>query len=183
MSVGIGTISKGRVQQAMEGVANDPKLRPGFLNALQGPQTPTDWIDFLRDSGGLSPGDENYFRNNWLYFWSQTYPVEAIVRQSLIVAIDLATRDPDNGDERFLPIDCYWLWTNDTSKFEALITYNVRQVTRIILTPPPPTKPNMSLLTGMAPFWIVRASPVEVEQEIDKDPEGEWITVRIKAPA
>jgi hypothetical protein len=182
MSVGIGTISKGRVQQAIETAANDPKLRPGFLNALQGPQTSgTDWIDFLRDAGGLSPGDEDYFRTRWLQFWSQTYPVEAIVRQSLIEAIALANYDPVGEKERFLPIDCYWIWTNDASKFEALIAPNDRQVTRIILTPPPPTHPNTSILTGLAPFLIVKAGPVE--KELRQDPEGQWITVQIKAPA
>jgi hypothetical protein len=180
MSVGIGTISKGNVQQAIERVANNPLHRPNFLAALQGnPQIAgTDWIDFLRDTGGLATGDENYFRISWLQFWSKTYPVEAIVRQSLIVAINLA--DTHSTPQNFMPIDCYWIWTNDASKFEALITFNTRQVMRIILTPPPPTHPNMSTLTGEAPFWIVKANPVETV--IDTDPEGEWITVQIKAP-
>ena len=35
------------------------------------------------------------------------------MRQSLIEAIELADHDPVNEQERFLPIDCYWIWTND----------------------------------------------------------------------
>jgi hypothetical protein len=180
MSVGIGTISKGLLQQAIEKVANDPQRRPDFLNALQGPQMPTDWLAFLTDSRELDSAAESYVRNTWQKFWVQ-YPVEVIMRQSLIEAIQLATRDPVNGQERFLPIDCYWIWTNDSTKFEVLLTYNERQVTRILLTPPPPTNPNRSILTGLTPFWIVKANPVE--QAVRTDPEGQWITVQIKAPA
>jgi hypothetical protein len=184
MSEGIGMISKGLVQQAIENVANNPQQRGDFLRVLKDNNPEADWIHFLRDNGGLDIGAERYFREDWLRdFWSKAFPVEAIVRQSLIEAIELANRDPDTGQERFLPIDCYWIWTNDPSKFEALIAVNERQVTRIILTPPPPTTPTNPKrpLTRSTSFFIVKqAHPVE--EELRQDPQGQWITVRLKSP-
>ena len=38
MSVGIGTISKGLLQQAIEKVANNPQLRPDFLQPSKAPK-------------------------------------------------------------------------------------------------------------------------------------------------
>jgi hypothetical protein len=183
---GIGTISKGDLQKAIEKVANNPQLRSDFLAALKGtPTTPgTDWLEFLRNTDELDIQVERYVRDTWQKtFWSQ-YPVEPIMRQSLIEAIELAdslTADKQNP----MPIDCYWIYTNDPDKFEALITYNARQVTRIILTPPPPPPNHPPLLTGKAPFWIVKpanSAALVQEEEVRRDPEGQWITMQLKAP-
>ncbi len=109
MSVGIGTISKGLVQQAIEKVANDPKQQMAFLKILK--TSDEDWIVALRrkEAGGLGgnldQGAESYFRERWLKFWPD-HPVEAIVRQSLVETLELA-------GSRSVPIDCYWIWTND----------------------------------------------------------------------
>jgi len=180
MSVGIGTISKGLLQQAIESVTNDnnAQRRPGFLNALKGPQTPTDWLDFLRNSGELDRGAEHYVRNTWQKFW-QRYPVEPIMRQSLIEAIELAdnlTTDPKNP----MPIECHWIWTDDPDKFEVFITHNARQVTRILLTPRPPTNPALPLI-ALAPYFVVKPRiylNTEQEQELPRDPEAPGAIVR-----
>lgn len=174
MSVGIGTISKGLVQQAIEKVANDPEQRMAFLKILK--TQGGDWIAALRSKsagglgGDLAQGAESYFREQWLKFWPD-HAVEAIVRQSLVETLELA-------GSLSLPIDCYWIWTNDPKKFEALIAHNARQVTRIILTPKPPTNPPASL-TGLAPFLIVMGSPPEAVIQ-RYDPQGQWITVKPK---
>lgn len=183
MSVGIGRISKGLFQQAIERVANNEQLRPDFLATLKG--TPaisgTDWIDFLRDSGGLDRAAERYVRDQWLQFWP-SYPVEALLRQSLIEAIELAnTHNPD--PKNLLPIECHWIWTNYNNKFEVLVTYNTRQVTRILLTPPPPTNSALPL-RALAPYFIIKPRgdvDPEQEQELPRDPEAPWATVQLKA--
>src|SRR5262247_2990581 len=70
-----------------------------------------------------------------------------------IEAIELAdnlTTDPKHP----IPIDCHWIWTDDPDKFEVFITHNARQVTRILLTPRPPTNPALPLI-ALAPYFVV----------------------------
>jgi len=182
MSVGIGTISKGLVQLAIEKVSNDKDQREEFLQVLTANNPTSDWIKYLGDKGGLPGNAEEYFRTEWLHFWSDSFPVEAIVRQSLIQAIELAERRSET-EGHFVALDCYWLWTNDQSRFEVLITVNARQVTRIVLTPPPPTAPNnpREPLNSQTEFYIVKpASPVE--EEVNRDEHGQWRIVRLRAP-
>ena len=182
MSVGIGTISKGLIQRAIEKVANNKELRDDFLQALKVNNPMSDWIKFLRDKAEIEGTVEEYFRTKWLHFWSDSFPVEAIVRQSLIEAIELA-KNRSEREGHFVDLDCYWIWTNDQSRFEVLITVNARQVTRIVLTPPPPTTPNSPRepLNHETDFYIVKHGNL-VEQEVRKDEQGQWRTVRLRAP-
>lgn len=186
MSVGIGRMSKGKLQLAIEKVANDPQLRADFLTTLKGPQEPNDWLDFLEEHG-LDSAAVSYIREHWQTMW-QTYSysaelVEAIMRQSLIEAIDLAeslTQDRHNP----IPIDCHWIWTDDRKRFEVFITFNERQVTRILLTPPPPTTRPRPLL-GQDPNYFVVKSRDRIEEDLEKelprDPKAPWVTVQFKA--
>jgi len=207
MSVGIGRISKGLFQKAIEEVANNKnakKKRYDLLTALKDTGNPTAWFECLEDSGALESATADYVRNRWCKFWP-AYPsdtVEAILRQSLIEALELADRLYDE-QKSFIPIDCHWIWTNDGETLEVLLTYNERQVTRILLTPPPPTNPRLSL-PGFAPYFTVKprqpqpVNPVQ-EQELPSNPEPtqrdiinryralprdantKWVTVQIKA--
>jgi hypothetical protein len=171
MSVGFGRISKGLFQQSIEQVANDEGLRRTFLDTLQGtpPAEGGDWIDFLRNHGGLDRAAESYVRNEWMRFWQPEYPdyspdiVQEILRQSLIKAIELANSLPTD-DKMPMPIDCHWIWTDNNNKFEALITSSRRQVTRILLTPPPPTDLVLPL-RFLAPYFIVKLGPIDPAQE------------------
>jgi hypothetical protein len=176
MSVGIGRISKGLFQKAIEEVANNESNRPGLMAALKDPENPTAWFNFLEDSGALESATADYVRNRWCKFWPaySAETVEAILRQSLIEALDLAN-DLYEKHKSFMPIDCHWIWTNDAETLEVLLTYNERQVTRMLLTPPPPTNPRLSL-PGLAPYFIVKprqSQPVSVgqEQELPMNPE------------
>jgi hypothetical protein len=169
MSVGIGRISKGLFQEAIEKVANnknDNKKRSDLLRALKA-KNPTAWFNCLEDSGALESASADYVRNRWCKFWEPAYKaedVEAIIRQSLLEALELAERLRKDL-KRFTPIDCHWIWTNDTQTLEVLITYNEWQVTRILLTPPPPTNPRLSL-SGLAPYFIVKLrSRIDEKQE------------------
>jgi hypothetical protein len=173
MSVGIGRISKGLFQRSIENVVNNgEELRRAFLAALQKDSATSseDWIDFLREYGGLDRAAESYIRNAWLRFWESeplSYSpdmVKEILRQSLIQAIALADQhksDPKNP----LPIDCHWIWTDHNDKLEVLITYNRQQVTRILLTPPPPTEPPLPL-RFRSDYFIVKRGPIEPALEL-----------------
>lgn len=176
MSVGIGRISKGLFQRSIEKVANNINLRSDFLDTLEGnPLTAgEDWIDFLGKHGGLDKVSENYIRNEWLQFW-QEYDlrykpeiIEEMLRQSLIKAIRLAMEHKPDAKE-LLPIDCQWIWTDGNKKFEVLVTYNEQQVTRILLTPRPPTAPILPL-RFRAPYFTVKLSDDINETEEPEQP-------------
>ena len=177
MSVGIGRISKGLFQRSIENVANDEGLRPEFLKTLQkDPVTSeTDWIDFLRDRGGLDRAAERYLRDQWLRFWEPDYPdyspdiIEKMLRQSLIKAIELANSLPTPVGKKLMPIDCHWIWTDNDNKFEVLIACNEQQVTRILLTPRPPTELSIPL-HFRAPYFIVKLGPIDRELELEINP-------------
>lgn len=181
MSDGIGIISKGLVLKAIEKVTRE--RRADFLSALNNPSTTpgSDWITFLAQHGGLDPNAEDYFRTAWLAtFWSPRYPVEAIVRRGLIEAIELANQQGGS-----LPIDGYWIWTHDASKFEVLIAPSPQQVTCIFLTPPTNSPPvNPAALTALAPLFAVKqfGTAVPEEQVVRQDQAGQWITVQIRVP-
>lgn len=196
MSVGIVRISKGLVQQAIEKVVNDHflneratqeggGLRAQFLAKLQ--QDPSqdrngDWITFLREKASLERSAEEYFRNRWLReFWSE-YQTEAIVRQSLIKAIELAN-DP------LVPIENHWIWTEGPSKFEVLLHVSPRQVTRIILTSPPDEKaPEGHIPTQPTSFWMIKGPdsyqklPETSTFEKQMDEGAGWVVLQLLAP-
>lgn len=68
-----------------------------------------------------------------------SHPVEAILREALIQALEVATKkgtvDPDTKEPRGIPIDTYWVCAGENHPFEAFVCWNTRQVTLIILTP------------------------------------------------
>lgn len=209
MSVGIATISKGLLQRAIENVVNNTAARPAFLATLQGnPPTPgMDWLDYLVAAEELDRAAARYVRDIWFPAWPSDYQAEAIMRQSLIEAIELANSLATPA-QPFMPIDCHWIWTEDQTKFQVLLTYNTRQVTRILLTPPLPTKRDIPLL-GLARYFAVKprqhvsedkeqllprdprppGATVPVEEDtmrtflaMPRDPEAAWATVQLKAP-
>jgi hypothetical protein len=172
MSVGIARISKGLFQRSIEQVVNsDVRLRYQFLLALQNrPGTVgEDWIDFLTQHGGLDRASASYIRGEWLRFWEPLgyapEVVQEILRQSLIRAITLADQHQSNSTQP-LPIACHWIWTdNNNDRVEVFVTYNEQQVTRILLTPPPPTELTLPL-RFLSPYFIVKR-----DQDIMRDRE------------
>ena len=198
MSSGIVSISKGKVQQAIEKAANNAELRYQFLQKLKqdrSTETPdTDWIAFLRNPshGNLQPATESYFRESWLgsYSWRR-FNVEAIVRQSLIKAIELA-----NNPVR--PIENYWIWTYDPERFEVALHATPRQVTRIIVTSQlveresenasgeiPKAAPVIPETATELPFWVVKpygeppTRATAYERLKEEKPQEGWVMVQL----
>jgi hypothetical protein len=121
-------ITKTEMQHKVDEICNGP-LRQQFLAALKNPRE--DWINFLEENG-LSRVSTSYLRTGWFNetgFWERYHPIEPIIRQSLVTALELAI-------EHNLPIDSYLISGGD--QFEVVITYSASQVTRIVLTPPNP---------------------------------------------
>jgi hypothetical protein len=168
-------------------------MRYNFLLALQNsPATSQeDWIDFLIDHGGLDRASASYVRDEWLRFWEPLgYApdvVKEMLRQSLIRAITLADQHKSNANKP-LPIACHWIWTDNSHRVEVLVTYDEQQVTRILLTPPPPTE-IVSPLRFLAPYFIVKRDRDIIQDQEQKihDLSGypaspsEVVTVQLKS--
>jgi hypothetical protein len=131
-----GFIAKGNVLRQIDNISKgsdrDQKIAD-FLEALKG--SDPDYVGILATHAKLDKADEAHLRQHWFPtnpkvsgWWSEHQPIAPLVRDSLILAFEIA-------QERGLPVDCYWLCP-EGDQFEVSVTWNERQVTRIILTPP-----------------------------------------------
>jgi hypothetical protein len=167
--------------QKIDEVANGP-LRQAFLNVLR---TPGDygenWVQFLV-THGLEQARADYVLEYWFNqpqppdneqygYWQAYQPIEPIIRQGLIEAIDLA---------RHLPIDSYWF--NGAETVEVYLTRSPQQVTRITATPPSPApiRP-LTQLPHLADILVVKHPLREVEVRRDADPRSWWVTTRLRS--
>ena len=115
------------------------------------PFSPVNLIDYLHDAW-YTPSDAPEPKQPRIRglngFWPREHhPMEPVIRQGLIAAIELAT-------ERNLPLDSYWIDTGDS--VETIILCNAQQVTRIIMTPPSPPPKIPSILMNFADIRIIK---------------------------
>lgn len=140
-------------------------------NALADPTN--DFVDILRDLFKVPDVVTDYVAQHWynrntaseLAWWKDKQPIEPIMRQSTIEAIDLA---------QDLPIDSYWsaignrdvhpnnyptgTYRPDEYSFEVILVRSDVQLTRIILTPPSPRMLNPDALTQLSNIWVIKDS-------------------------
>ena len=169
-------IAKGPAHIAMDAYLNYKEngrfvKRSEIRNALANPEN--DYIDILRDVFNSPKVVIDYVALHWYNrnilapqcWWKDKQPIEPIVRQSLIKAIDLAED---------LPIDSYWVpvgrrnihpnnyplgvYQPDEYPFEVLISRGEHQLTRIILTPPVPIHTRPETFKYPSTFWVVKRS-------------------------
>jgi hypothetical protein len=159
MSEGIcAHIGKGIVHKMVDTYANSNQ-RQSFLAALQSTR---DYLDILRNDVGVSAGQIRYLHDTWYNqgtggWWPWLQPIQPIIRQGLIAAIDLASRNPDTGAARNFPIDSYWIPVGD--QVETIVAVSPQQVTRLLLTPP--SLPSTQNRNTRMPIWVVRNSGVQ----------------------
>jgi hypothetical protein len=126
-------IVKGVVHEKIEAlVNNDPAARQRFLTALKTSQQ--DYVQLLVDNVGVTPSEEQFLRTYWYNlngWWPDKQPIEPIVRQRLIEALELAV----TGN---LPIDSYHL-IDSGNRFDSVVVSSTCQITRLIVTPPIPS--------------------------------------------
>jgi hypothetical protein len=157
----LGHIVKGPVHTQVDVYANSQQ-RQHFLTALQSTR---DYLDILETDARVDLRLIEYLRRTWYNlsasgWWPWLQPIQPLIRQGLIQALELANRDPDTGEERtpFLPIESYWM--PDGDQVETLIVVSTQQVTRILLTPPSP--PPFRYRGTPVPIWNVRRSGPQI---------------------
>ena len=152
-----GPISQGTVMRKINATANDAAKRGPFLADLKDQHLT--FVQVLLNHVGLKPPEANYLLTYWFnpniadprIFWPDKQPIEPIVRQGLIDAIELAT-DKSATELKYLPTDYYWICIGD--QFAAYIVKSTAQVTHFILSPHPPPG-STSAATVDANIWAV----------------------------
>ena len=177
---------KGIVNTKIDVLVNQPDKAGGFdkrdefLQALN--NWAQDFLEILKYHAGVTPKEADYLREYWFdpnwadpnseCWWREKQPIEPIIRQGLITAINVATRDPDSvatpdpetwaKRAKALPIDSYWIYSG-YNQFEVIVTWSDYQVTRMILTPPAPEDAPLDERpkTGKARIHVVRLEPIK----------------------
>jgi hypothetical protein len=142
-------------------------------------------------SGALTPADAQHIRAHWFndpdgkasndpngpgWWRGDLQPIEPIIRQGLITAIDTAindyNQDPPVERKQPLPIVFYWMChaghpqhevPDPTDTVEVAVSWSDQQVTFIIHTPDPTTTPahrhelvDDPRLTGKEPIFVIK---------------------------
>ena len=143
-------IGKGSNLTKVDAVSNSAR-RQEFLAALK--DWSQDYCQILEEYAGTTRVETDYLRDTWYNangFWPTSrfpkikHPLEPIVRQSLITALEIAT-------ERILRLDTYWICAGD--EFKIVVTASAQQVTRLVLTPP--VSDLAPLHRSAADVWVI----------------------------
>jgi hypothetical protein len=142
-------MTKGIVHKKIEALVNDNlKGRQQFLEALN--DWKQDYVQILTQYVGLTESEARFLRTNWYNtqgWWQSLQPVEPVVRQSLIKALELAT-------ERNVSIDCYHMVCCEDT-LHVILACSKQQVTRLLVTPPMPTAAQAATKEAI---WTVKRS-------------------------
>lgn len=116
--------------------------------------------------------DEDWFRDWWKQQLLQ--PIHPILRRGLRKAFDLSK---NNSHKKDLPIDCYWVCAGTT--FEVVIGQNDRQVTVLILSPPPEDSVDNVAYNELEDIWIAKKAPASSNpwEDPDEADEGDGVVV------
>src|SRR5437870_11952297 len=106
-----GAVSKGFILKSLGDVCNDhkPQLKgslstsDAFLKDLKDEKQPLLSI-FGKYGVAKTDAEKEHLNKDWFNettgWWPHAQPVEPIIRQGLIKALEVAARDPDTGAER-----------------------------------------------------------------------------------
>ncbi len=173
-------ISKGGVHVSLDAQLNHRDEQGRFdrraimLAALKDPSQ--NYIRILKELGQVPENYANYIAKYWYdpnwasadspCWWKAIQPIEPIIRQSLIDAIELA-------NESNAIIDSYWM-PIVTEECQVLITRSEAQVTRLVLTPPTPLPPKnwATIWTDVADIWVVKRGEVEPWEVLADNSDG-----------
>lgn len=167
-------ISKGLISAKVDRMANHPEKakRQMLFDALSAWQAPGGQNNYARiifdvSKQALPPdqqiteGDVKYLEEYWFKeWWKEHQPIEPSIRQSLIVAMQLAHWEAEPPSRQ--PIDSYWICAGN--HFEVWATRSPQQITRLTLTPDvPATLPVRLVNQELTDIWVIKpGNPVEI---------------------
>ncbi len=169
-----GSVAQGPILLKVDAAANDPAKREAFLTDLK--TWTSDYVEVLKKHVSLTTGEVDYLQKSWFNpngLWPDLQPIESPHRQGLITAIEVATED-----EAQLPIASYWVCVS--THFEIILTRTQQQVTRLIITPFPPSLDGQRLSDQIAPIWSIRAAGPRGEQIVQT--ENQEVPIIISRP-
>jgi len=99
-SLNAGNVSKGHLLGRLDTVSRDPAKLNQILDDLR--NAPDDLAGIYHKHGILRTAEEiSHIRHHWCAAWfPQSQPLEPLLRQGFITAIETALRDPDTGTVR-----------------------------------------------------------------------------------
>ena len=169
-----GSVAQGPILLKVDAAANDPTKREAFLTDLK--TWTSDYLEVIQKYVRLTAGEVDYVKKFWFNpegLWPDLQPIEPLHRQGLITAIEVAMED-----EAQLPIASYWVCVS--TNFEIILTRTQQQVTRLIITPFPPSLGRQRLSDQLAPIWSIRAAGSVGEQIVQT--ENQEVPVIIARP-
>ncbi len=128
MGVMPANVAKGPILERIDELSND-KTR--FEEAFAELKTNSNLIDMgLKYQILKQPKEEEHVKNLWFQnWWPQHQPLAPVARAGLLKAMELSINESK-------PLDCYWVCAG--THFELVTTLSEKQVTLLVLTPPPP---------------------------------------------
>jgi hypothetical protein len=160
-----GNIFKGPIHARIDALVNHRDehgvfdKRGLFLDALR--DWGQDYVQILQGHTEVPADQALYLRNTWYNqdpatgWWPEHQPIQPIIRQGLIRALEVAMQNPDTGERRDLPLDSYWI-IGRGDQFEAVVTWSNYQVTRLLITPPSPRPRALNPLPAESSIYVIR---------------------------
>lgn len=118
---------------------------------------------------GLSEAEKRHLLDDWFDptgWWPTQQPIEPILRQALIKALQLVVKHE-------IPMDSYWICAG--GDFEAYVAKSGQQVTLMLLTPPPPT---WTFEHHPSDIWLARGG-LRVGEKLESESDEHVLTVKL----
>lgn len=125
-------IAKGPILKRLEGRYRERAKLQERIDALK--DMSEDLATLGRKRGVLTETEAKHLRDDWFSktgWWPRAQPIEPLVRWGLITALEEAVK-------RNLPLDAYWVCSNEHNSFQVDITWSDQQLTVLFNSPPVP---------------------------------------------
>jgi hypothetical protein len=97
----------------------------------------------------VTNAQKNHFDNDWLATWWPGLAVADTLRMGMQQAIECA-------QAANLPMEFFWVCVGGQPTFQVYYAQGDRQVTVLVLTPPPPANYNAGPLVAAEDLWVVK---------------------------
>ena len=153
-----GHVAKGPILKRIDKFSDYDELsdnKTRFEDAIAELKTNPDLIYLGKKYGILEDSkEEDHVKKLWFQnWWPEHQPLAPVARAGLLKAMTLS-------HDTSKPLDCYWVCAG--THFELVTTVSAKQVTLLILTPPPPVSFANFQYDGYDPIWVTKHASVGV---------------------